>query len=376
MADRQISELPTVSTVDDNIQFPVSQNDTAMKLLIADLKAHFANYVSSDIETKVSDAIDDWFAEHGDFGGKLCVIDATSTPFTSSMTYNQIYKALVTDRQSVMFLFLDSGSSEYVTSLAYIDSGSVRAIFIMPKTDGTYPVIYVDITSANAVTISTDVIGSGSGASSDIVVLTLDENNNVYNGSTAIKGSQINALAETGKAVFVWDGNNHRLFAYSTPNGSGSAQLISSLTDGNGCYVLTVGATVSSATLTQSVMLPVVTASDDGMILGVQNGVWSAVQNAAANVVYDIYAEVHTSGTGNYYTFTGGVNSSTIYSALSLGMLPIARNNDNQYRRKWYFSDYNDDGEDVYIQFFRVTGSGVEVLRYVESEGRAYVSTV
>lgn len=97
--------------------------------------------------------------------------------------------------------------------------------------------------------------------------------------------------------------------------------------------------------------------------------------NVLADVVYDIYAELRTDSEGNYYKFTGGINASTIVSALNSGMLPIVRRNDNQYKHKWYFSEYNDDGEDVYIQFFRVVRSGVEVMRYVESEGKAYITT-
>ena len=98
-----------------------------------------------------------------------------------------------------------------------------------------------------------------------------------------------------------------------------------------------------------------------------------AIADAVSDVIYDIYAEFVPHASGDYYNFTGGANASTILSALNRKMLPIVRNNYGNIKRKWYFADYNDDGEDVYIQFFRETRYGTETMMYTESEGKAYV---
>ena len=94
-----------------------------------------------------------------------------------------------------------------------------------------------------------------------------------------------------------------------------------------------------------------------------------------ADVIYDIPAEFHAETSDHYFTFASGVNASTILSALNAGKLPIVRNNYGSLKRKWFYADYNDDGTDIYIQFFRQTQFGTEVMLYTESTGKAYVAS-
>ena len=65
-----------------------------------------------------------------------------------------------------------------------------------------------------------------------------------------------------------------------------------------------------------------------------------------------------------------------VLTALNDGKLPMVRNSYGSLKRKWYFSDYNNDGNDVYIQFFRETQFSREVMLYTESDGKAYIDSV
>ena len=94
-----------------------------------------------------------------------------------------------------------------------------------------------------------------------------------------------------------------------------------------------------------------------------------------ADVIYDIPAEFHSETSDHYFTFASGVNASAILSALNAGKLPIVRNDYGSLKRKWYYSDYNNDGTDIYIQFFRETQFSREVMLYTESTGKAYVAS-
>ena len=94
-----------------------------------------------------------------------------------------------------------------------------------------------------------------------------------------------------------------------------------------------------------------------------------------ADVIYDIPAEFHAETSDHYFTFASGVNASTILYALNAGKLPIVRNNYGSLKRRWYYSDYNDDGNEVYIQFFRKTQYSEEVMLYTESSGKAYIAS-
>jgi len=94
-----------------------------------------------------------------------------------------------------------------------------------------------------------------------------------------------------------------------------------------------------------------------------------------ADVIYDIPAEFHADTADHHFTFAGGINSSTILSALNEGKLPVVQNSYGSLKRKWFYADYNDDGSDVYIQFFRQTQFGLEVMLYTESDGKAYVAS-
>ena len=100
----------------------------------------------------------------------------------------------------------------------------------------------------------------------------------------------------------------------------------------------------------------------------------TALQNIS-DVIYDIPAEFHAETSDHYFTFPSGINASTILSALNAGKLPIVRNNYGSLKRRWYYSDYNDDGTDIYIQFFRETQFSEEVMMYTESTGKAYIAS-
>ena len=95
-----------------------------------------------------------------------------------------------------------------------------------------------------------------------------------------------------------------------------------------------------------------------------------------ADVIYDINAEFHADTADHYFTFASGVNASSILAALNEGKLPIVRNNYGSLKRKWFYADYNDDGNDIYIQFFRETQFSREVMLYTESDGKAYIDSV
>ena len=94
-----------------------------------------------------------------------------------------------------------------------------------------------------------------------------------------------------------------------------------------------------------------------------------------ADVIYDIPAEFHSGTSDHYFTFASGVNASTILSALNAGKLPVVRNDYGSLKRRWYYADYNDDGTDIYIQFFRETQFSLEVMLYTESAGKAYIAS-
>ena len=78
--------------------------------------------------------------------------------------------------------------------------------------------------------------------------------------------------------------------------------------------------------------------------------VWDKIPSA---VIYDISAEFHSETSDHYFTFLNGVDASSILSALNEGKLPVVQNSYGSLKRKWYFADYNNDGNDIYIQFFR-----------------------
>ena len=100
--------------------------------------------------------------------------------------------------------------------------------------------------------------------------------------------------------------------------------------------------------------------------------VWDKIPSA---VIYDISAEFHSETSDHYFTFPNGVDAASIIAALNEGKIPIVRNNYGSLKRKWFFSDYNDDGNDIYIQFFRETLYSVETMLYTESDGKAYVAS-
>jgi len=101
--------------------------------------------------------------------------------------------------------------------------------------------------------------------------------------------------------------------------------------------------------------------------------VWDKIPSA---VIYDISAEFHSETSDHYFTFPNGVDASSILSALNEGKLPVVQNSYGSLKRKWYFADYNNDGNDIYIQFFRETQFSREVMLYTESDAKAYIDSV
>ena len=101
--------------------------------------------------------------------------------------------------------------------------------------------------------------------------------------------------------------------------------------------------------------------------------VWDKIPSA---VIYDISAEFHSETSDHYFTFLNGVDASSILSALNEGKLPVVQNSYGSLKRKWYFADYNNDGNDIYIQFFRETQFSREVMLYTESDAKAYIDSV
>lgn len=160
-------------------------------------------------------------------------------------------------------------------------------------TDGYSPVVTItNITGGHRVTItdedhptgqSFDVMDGqdGSGGSGDFVLLRMDLDGYVYNGTTAITGAQINALAATKKAVFLWDEDNDRLFTYTEPEPSTDNALFV-MPVGNGCQVVIVNSADNEASWYERVVLPIVTAADNGKFLRVVNGAWAAAEVPAA----------------------------------------------------------------------------------------------
>ena len=331
MADKTIESLPSVTNVDENIEFPVQQGSTAMKMTVGDI----ANYV---VNVSGGDAT---FIDFNEYGGATTV----------STNASEIY-SLVTNNTNVK-LKVKTGADEYV----------IGRIISVSKSSSSYSAFF-------EVEQGADVVKK----------YVVDQNGNCFvskqydvavtNGNTTFADQYHLSLDYTPSAET--DAVNKGYVDDAIENAGG----VSSVNNQTGDVTLDasdVGALADDAPVLMSTAQTLTEAQKVQARANI-----GAASSTSADIIYDIYAELHIASPMNYYTF-GHANSSTIFSALNRGLIPVARNNDNTggtLKKKWFFSEYQDDGEDVYIQFFRVTRSGVEVLRYVESEGRAYVSTV
>lgn len=298
MADRPIRDLPSVSTPTGQILFPVDQSGEAMKLSLFDIN-DFCNDESSGS------------------GGVVVTATITGSSGTASIGANTVYE--YAKNNTPISLMINRGNNTYVeaklvkvgksgnnyTACFYQDIGEVQfsKLWVLDESknlivsetldfwrlDGQDDIyvrqnqhLYLEYEPTD----DDDAVNKGyvdaliaSGVASDnVVVLTKDENNKVFNGSTAIKGNQINALASANKAVFMWDSDNQRLYQYAEPNGSGAAVFCRPRENGNGVLVETVSATTNDSTFSDSIVLPMVSASDEGKVLGVVNGAWAKME--------------------------------------------------------------------------------------------------
>lgn len=119
----------------------------------------------------------------------------------------------------------------------------------------------------------------------DFVMLRADANGWVYNGETAITGSQINVLAGNDTPLLLWDEEDKRLFIYAGVENYDDALFIMPATDGNGAYVKIVAAASNASSWYERVVLPRVLSTDNGKILGVVNGAWTVTPPANALVI-------------------------------------------------------------------------------------------
>jgi len=117
-----------------------------------------------------------------------------------------------------------------------------------------------------------DMIEGGSG---DFVLLRADSAGHVYNGEEAITGAQIYALAETGKAVFLWDEDGEYLYAFDTVH-KGDVYFFMPAFDGNGFYAAVVSENDNECSFSARPAIPRASAADAGKVLTVDsNGAWT-----------------------------------------------------------------------------------------------------
>lgn len=158
-------------------------------------------------------------------------------------------------------------------------------------TDGYSPVVTVtNITGGHRVSITDKTHPSGQNfdvmdGSSDFVLLRMDANGYVYNGTTAITGTQINTLAASRKAVFLWDEDSECLYTYNVPYNDAAIFTAPSYNKGGVTNKVTVNASDNEATFNAIAALPTVTTTDNGKFLRVVSGAWAAAAVPSAESV-------------------------------------------------------------------------------------------
>lgn len=122
--------------------------------------------------------------------------------------------------------------------------------------------------------------------SDDFILLRADDEGHVYNGETAITGAQISALAETGKAVFLWDEDGEYLYAFDTVH-NGDVYFFAPAFDGNGFYATVVNENDNECSFSARPAIPRASAEDAGKVLTVDsNGAWTKqTPSGSANAV-------------------------------------------------------------------------------------------
>ena len=170
-------------------------------------------------------------------------------------------------------------------------------------------------------------------------LLTMDENSRVNYNNAPITGAEVIALAAEKNAVFLWDEDNGRLYAFNGEQ-AGAAVFYYPLPGGNGCMLQILAANETETTDAWNPVLPSVTAADNGKVLGVVNGAWakkadeggsaatvdSALSSTSENPVQNkvINAALQSKGTDSKPS--GGIPASDLAQAVqtSLGKADTA----------------------------------------------------
>ena len=332
---RAIEDLPSVSNVTSDIQFPVSQNGTAMRISVGDIEETISrtDIVNLTLHVASSSGMVPQFS------------------ITSDKTASQIYDTVVNKKRNVLALlpggsgitsygvfkieYVEKNGNDYTaffyaekplgnkTEYAIDNSGNVTVTETYDVTEPNKNTLYTgdarlslnyvpssDLHAVNKAYVDAAVSSGGGGNDSlDIVVVTFNSSDNkVYHNGEAITGSQINNRVTNGDIVFLWHDGYQRIYTFSETVGSGGAKFLA--LGENGTVSITVQPT-SNATITGSSsflpvvnyyndegkvlgvvegawaktgrILPAVTADDNGMVLGVVNGNWTLVDPSSFN---------------------------------------------------------------------------------------------
>lgn len=304
MADRPIRDLPSVSTPTGQILFPVDQGGEAMKLSLFDIN-DFCNEDSSGSGGVVVTALLPGVTSRGTASmGADEIYEYVQNNTPVSLLINRGYENIYVEARLshvnksanginyTAYFYQDVGETDYAILWAvdenknilvssYLDFwqiGSQDDIYVGNNGQHLY-LKYEPTDDEDAVNKAyvDSLIASGV-ASDNVVIYEVDENLKVTRNSEAAKGSQINNVSTTGKVVFLWDSDNGEFYQYAGADGSGAATFVAPSTNGNGSLVYSVAATTNNATFTHKINLPVVSASDEGKVLGVVNGAWAKME--------------------------------------------------------------------------------------------------
>lgn len=248
MADRTISDLPSVTNVEDSIALPVEQSGTARKMTIGDISSHIGSSGSGGAYVVTFD----------EYGGATTASANASTIFTQ-----------VTNNKSVE-LKVKTGANEYsVGKLLYVSkSGSAYSAFFEVKHGADVVKKYVIDQNSNCVMQQqyNVAITSGQTTYADPNHLTLNYVPSA--GTDAVNKDYVDSLSDSG--------------AVSSVNGKvGTVILKTSDIENDSNYITFVDVPVKSVNGKTGVVavaeLPDVDSFDNGKVLGVINGRWAAL---------------------------------------------------------------------------------------------------